>query len=337
MTADGAMQPAELLTAASAALVLAAVIVRLGIPLLARRLPDIPNARSSHSKPVPRGGGIGVVIAASLVLGLHAADFTALYWPVLFGGALLLALISLADDARPLPAAIRFAAQAAVVAAALWVTGDALGWPGPLPAWITAPLLFLAWLWFVNLYNFMDGIDGITAVESVSISAGLVAVWWVAGRPGLLDPVILAAATLGGAMLGFLLWNRHPARIFLGDVGSVPLGLVLGGLLILTAAAGNIEAAIILPLYYGADATITLTRRLLRGEKVWQAHREHFYQRAANENGRGPVAVTRAILVCNLGLILCAVYSVDGVPGAGLAIALLLVAGLLFHMSRRKT
>jgi UDP-N-acetylmuramyl pentapeptide phosphotransferase/UDP-N-acetylglucosamine-1-phosphate transferase len=183
----------------------------------------------------------------------------------------------------------------------------------------------LGWLWFVNLYNFMDGIDGITGIETASLGVGIALVAALSGVPSALAPLGLACAAAG---LGFLVWNWHPARIFLGDSGSVPLGLLLGGLLVQLAVAGQLAAALILPAYYLADATITLGKRAARGEKVWQAHRQHFYQRAV-QGGKRHDQVVKAIAAGNLLLVGCAVLATMGQVVLGLAVAVVVVAGLL--------
>ena len=192
----------------------------------------------------------------------------------------------------------------------------------------------LGWLWWQRKKN-APAKERRWPLIPIALGAGIIAVWLAAGNPAGWDFPVAIGIAAAAAMAGFLVWNRHPARIFLGDVGSIPLGFLLGAALLDIAGSGALEAAVILPLYYLADATITLTRRLFRGEKVWLAHREHFYQRAANENGRGPVAVVTAITLCNLGLVFAAIWSVDGIPGVGLAIAAVLVAGTLFHLNRR--
>jgi UDP-N-acetylmuramyl pentapeptide phosphotransferase/UDP-N-acetylglucosamine-1-phosphate transferase len=157
-------------------------------------------------------------------------------------------------------------------------------------------------LWFVNLVNFMDGIDWITVAEVVPVTGGIV----LLGALGALPPeAIVVAAALLGAMLGFAPFNRPVATLFLGDVGSLPIGLLLAWLLILLAGRGHVVAALLLPLYYVADATITLGWRLLRRDPVWQAHRMHFYQRALDRGMTVGRIVTR-IFICNLALVLLA-------------------------------
>ncbi len=290
-----------------------------------RQILDHPNARSSHHRPTPRGGGLGVfavvVPAWCLVVG---AD------PVIAAAAALAAL-SWWDDLRGLTPLPRFAAQIAAVALGISaLPADALVFQGLVPFWLDRAAAGFAWLWFVNLTNFMDGIDGITGAETLAITLGLIAVA-VAGA-ALPDHVVGGAAVLAGAAAGFLVWNWHPARVFLGDVGSVPLGYLLGFLLLSTAAAGAWAAAVILPAYYLADATLTLLRRLVRGARVWQAHREHFYQRAV-QHGRSHAAVVLAVTTLNLVLIALALGAVVA-PWAAIAAAAVAVVGLLALLTR---
>ena len=218
------MTPVLLGLGALVAFAVAAFLVRLSIPLLARRLPDIPNARSSHAKPVPRGGGIGAGTGMLAGLAVFAASGMPPAAYLVVGSAVFLAAISLLDDARPLGARYRFAAQLAAVALGLWIYAPALTLPAILPGWLWLAIAGLGWLWFVNLYNFMDGIDGISGAETIALGIGIAAIWLAAGNPaGWNFPVAIGIAA-AAAMAGFLVWNRHPARIFLGDVGSIPLG-----------------------------------------------------------------------------------------------------------------
>lgn len=280
-----------------------------------RAILDHPNDRSSHQIPTPRGGGwgiLGVVLPLWAGLGVWTgAEGTTL---VLLVALLLLAVVSWADDRFGLSAAPRFLAQ--IVAASVGVAlldpaasliGPLLGPDGGGPSgwwpcggwWLERGFLVLSWVWFINLFNFMDGIDGIAGGEAVSVAGGLVLVALVTGLPFL---PAAQAAVIAGAALGFLRWNWHPARVFLGDVGSVPLGYALGWLLLSAALAGAWAAALLLPLYFLVDATVTLLRRALAGKKIWEAHREHFYQRAV-QRGRTHAQVSRAVLLANAGLI----------------------------------
>jgi len=166
-------------------------------------------------------------------------------------------------------------------------------------------LLGLAWLWFVNLFNFMDGIDGLAGSEAIAVAAGYLAVAALAGHLSPLWELTLVAAA---ATAGYLHWNWHPARVFMGDAGSIPLGFLLGWLMIDLALAGHWAAALILPLYFAADATITLARRLLEGRKPWEAHRGHFYQRAVL-GGASPAAVVWRVTAANVALLGLALLS----------------------------
>ena len=331
--------PAEAVFAAAVVAVALAAWAATGVVLrLLRRwqVLDQPNHRSSHEVATPRGGGLAVVAVVALawiIAALVYGPATAGFWPVV-GGLVLLAGVSWLDDLRSLPAGLRLAVQAAAVALGLWGTGDnALVFQGLLPPLIDNLTVALLWIWFINLFNFMDGIDGITAAETIAVASGLALCFALLHIP---LNVIFWPASLAAAALGFLWWNWSPARIFLGDVGSVSLGYLLGWLLILLAGQGFWAAALILPLYYLTDATWTLCRRALRGEAVWRAHREHFYQQAT-QRGFSHAAVTLRILACNTVLVALALASVAGLPAPiALGLACLAVAVLLFMLIKQR-
>jgi UDP-N-acetylmuramyl pentapeptide phosphotransferase/UDP-N-acetylglucosamine-1-phosphate transferase len=242
----------------------------------------------------------------------------------IISGAVLLAAVSWLDDLRDLSPVVRLVAQAAAVAIGMLVL------PGPQDPFRVA-LIVLVWIWWINLFNFMDGIDGLAGSEAAAIGAGLLLfAFFGAG----VDPALRAlAAALTGAAIGFLVWNWSPAKIFLGDVGSVPLGYVLGFLLLDLAVRGHWKIALILPLYFLADATITLARRLLRGERVWQAHREHFYQQAVRR-GLGHAAVVKRVIAADLVLIGCGWAAENGWDAVPLAASAATVAILLTALAR---
>ena len=238
------------------------------------------------------------------------------------------------DDLRGgLSALPRLFAQIAAVGAGIAALPDeGLIFQGAVPSLVDHALAALAWLWFVNLFNFMDGIDGISGVEGASLGLGAFVLALLGAAPAGLGPLGLG---LAGVSLGFLLWNWHPARIFLGDVGSVPLGYLAGWLMLALAAAGAWQAALLLPAYYLADATWTLGSRLLCGRHVWQAHREHFYQRivaAGWSHGR----TAGLIAGHNLLLVGLAVAAQQGATAAAAALAAgaILVAALLWYLHR---
>jgi len=296
---------------------------------------DRPNARSSHERPKPRGGGLALLpvllfswIAAVSWLGAAPTDF----WPVVSAAAVL-TVVSWFDDLRSLPVVLRLAVQALAVGLALAaMDGVGLVFQGLLPPLLDRLAAGLLWLWFVNLFNFMDGIDGISGVEAGSLGLGLVLIGAVAAWPGVQValPALLAAATLG-----FLVWNWGPAKLFLGDVGSVPLGYLLGWLLLGAAMNGEWAAALILPLYYLADATITLVKRAARGARLWQAHREHFYQRAV-QGGASHSRVAAQVLACNAVLVVLAIITATGGKASpALAASAVAVAVLLAILERR--
>jgi UDP-N-acetylmuramyl pentapeptide phosphotransferase/UDP-N-acetylglucosamine-1-phosphate transferase len=297
-----------------------------------RAILDHPVHRSSHRQPVPRGGGLAVMPVLAVVwLALDLLGRAPPGTALIAGIAAVLALISWFDDLSDLPAGTRFLAH--VAAAALGVVAFA---PEPVFQGLLPPLLDRAaavflWVWFVNLYNFMDGIDGITGSETACLGVGIAAV--IAAAGGTANQGAWPALCVAAAGLGFLRWNWHPAKIFLGDVGSVPLGYLIGWLLLGLAQKGLWAPALILPLYYLGDATLTLLRRICRGERFWQAHREHFYQRALAPDG-DHAAVMRIILAGNLVLIALALLAVPH-PAVALGLAMLAVAGTLALLERR--
>ncbi|HXW27644.1 MAG TPA: glycosyl transferase [Xanthobacteraceae bacterium] len=323
----------------AAALVVAAAALSAGLiasllPVLRRYALAEPNARSSHAASTPQGGGIAVV-AATVAVTLAAAGMAPdarLGW--VLGAIVLIACVGAVDDLRAVPVLPRLLLQAlacAVVIAAL--PAEARIVP-PLPWWIERALLVLAALWFVNLVNFMDGIDWMTVAEVVPVTAGLAAIGWL----GALPPTGIAAAlALLGAIVGFAPFNRPVARLFLGDVGSLPIGLLLASLLALVAANGHVAAALLLPLYYLADATLTLARRLAAGERIWQAHRTHFYQRAT-DGGFTVTAIVGRVFAVNVALAALAFVSVAAatlwISLAALAAGAALVAWLLAAFAR---
>src|SRR5207244_4349459 len=189
----------------------------------------------------------------------------------------------------------------------------------------------LLWIWWINLFNFMDGIDGLAASEAAVIGGGLLA--FASLGNGIDSATALLASGLIGAAIGFLPWNWSPARIFLGDVGSVPLGYLSGFLLLGLTARGHWKIALILPLYFLADATITLLRRLSRGDRVWQAHRQHFYQRAVRD-GLGHAAVVKRVIAADLLLIVCGWAAENGWGAVALGAAVAIVATLLVALTR---
>jgi UDP-N-acetylmuramyl pentapeptide phosphotransferase/UDP-N-acetylglucosamine-1-phosphate transferase len=304
----------------AASTLVSVVLIWLLQPLLKRHALAHPNARSSHRIPTPQGGGIAVIAAtvgvviACVLFGVPGLGGQTL-WLVL-AATVFIALVGAIDDVRPIAVMPRLILQAVGVAIVLAALPGELRVVPFLPYWLERALLGLAILWLVNLTNFMDGIDWMTVAEVVPLSSGLVLFGLMGALPR--DAMIVALA-LCGAMIGFAPVNRPVARLFLGDVGSLPIGLLFGWLLVVLAGAGHVAAALLLPLYYLADATITLLRRLAHGEPVLQAHRSHFYQRAI-DGGFNVYQIVGRVAVLNSALI-------------GLAVTTLLTPSYLLHVA----
>jgi UDP-N-acetylmuramyl pentapeptide phosphotransferase/UDP-N-acetylglucosamine-1-phosphate transferase len=296
----------------AAAVFSSGLIIALG-PWLARYAVAKPNARSSHKAPTPQGGGIAVIGATLAVSGAALFVFgkaNGNLWPLLVISAavLLIAGVGVMADRRPIAPAPRLVLQTFAVAAVLATLPPELRLLPVLPWWGERILLLLGALWFVNLVNFMDGIDWLTVAEVVPITAAIAAI----GLFGKMPPAgIVVSLALCGATIGFAFFNRPMAKLFLGDVGSLPIGLLLGWLLLVLASGGGRAAAILLPLYYLADSTITLVRRAVNREPVWQAHRSHFYQRAT-DRGFSVLEIVARVFIVNIAL-------------AGLALATILL------------
>jgi UDP-N-acetylmuramyl pentapeptide phosphotransferase/UDP-N-acetylglucosamine-1-phosphate transferase len=308
-------------------------------PYLERYALARPNARSSHSKPTPQGGGIAVVAAtlASAWLGVFvSSDLASPQLIALTLAAVLLAFVGAIDDTRGLGAAPRLVMQILAVGIVVAALPEEFRVLPQLPWMLERALLLIGGIWFVNLVNFMDGLDWMTVAEVVPVTAGVV----LLGMTGAGTPLaLLVALGLLGAITGFAPFNRPVARLFLGDVGSLPIGLLLGWILMMLAGRGHLVAAVLLPLYYLADATLTLGRRIARRERVWQAHRTHFYQRATDGDFSVKEIVVR-VFVLNLSLAgLALVSAIEPDPRVDLATLALggaLVAWLLLTFARGK-
>ncbi len=290
----------SLLLAGAASWVLTGLLRRYA---LARSLVDIPNERSSHSTPTPRGGGVSVVLTFLMMLPLlHAFDAVParLLWALLGAGGCV-ALVGFLDDHGHIPARWRLLAH---FIAAGWV----LFWLGGLPplsvlgfmfdfGWLGHVLAAVYLVWLLNLYNFMDGIDGIAGIEAITVCLGGAVLYLLLPEvnSGALAPTLLLAA----AVAGFLFWNFPKAKIFMGDAGSGFVGMMLG--------IFSIQAAWVVPeLFWGwvillgafvVDATTTLVRRVLRADRFYEAHRSHAYQYASRKfNGHVPVSLAFGLI-----------------------------------------
>src|SRR5579871_913202 len=312
-----------------------AALIVLMLPMFRRYALARPNARSSHKIPTPQGGGIAVILAVVIALGANALlvgpELTVPGDMLPLGAAVaLLTIVGAIDDIFPLSPKLRLGIQAvAVTLTVLTMPGELRALP-ILPVGIERAVEIVAGLWFVNLVNFMDGIDWMTVAETVPSTACLFLFGLFGAAPAPVGPVALA---LCGAVLGFAPFNRPTAKLFLGDVGSLPIGLLLFWLLLQLAGSGHLAAAILLPLYYVADATITLLRRLARGERITEAHRSHFYQLAVIR-GTSVLTVVQWVCAVNVALAMLAALSiwlsstwfdVTALTGGGTLVATLLV------------
>jgi Fuc2NAc and GlcNAc transferase len=290
---------------------------------------DHPNARSSHTIPTPRGGGVAIVgsflalVATLLFTGHVPADFAA----AALGSGLAVAIVGFIDDRKSIPARWRFLIHAA---AGTWVLIALKGIP-PVPIFgmsvdlgcFGLGLAVIYVVWMINLCNFMDGIDGIASVEAITVSLGGAACWWIAtATPYWFIPVAFAAC-----VTGFLAWNYPPAKIFMGDSGSGFIGLVLALFSLWTAqqATQVFWCWFILLGGFMVDATTTLVRRVRRGERFSEAHRSHAYQYASRKHHshqRVTLTFAAANLLWLLPIALLVAWRlVDGVAAAVVAYA----------------
>jgi UDP-N-acetylmuramyl pentapeptide phosphotransferase/UDP-N-acetylglucosamine-1-phosphate transferase len=308
---------------------LSAILIVILKPLLLRYALARPNARSSHKVPTPQGGGIAVLAAALITAGAGLSVWNLSGFYPVAAAAIGLALVGAVDDIRPLPAIYRLVLQSVAVAVIVLVSKVRI-LPDVVPLPIEQALLIFGGVWFVNLTNFMDGLDWITVAEMVPVTAFLAiacsfqhAQW----------EAVFIAAGLCGALLGFAPFNKPVARLFLGDVGSLPIGLLVGWMLLELAGTGALAATLLLPLYFLMDATITLLRRLARREKVWEAHRSHFYQQATT-NGFSVMSVVTHVFGLNLALVALAAMTLvwpTGLVQVGALIVGVVLVGLVLR------
>ncbi|MBU6950784.1 MraY family glycosyltransferase [Hahella sp. HN01] len=245
---------------------------------LAKKVLDIPEARSSHTVPTPRGGGISIVLCTLAVLPFLEVEYGWVLWCTLA----LLALISYVDDHQGLGFKVRLLMQLVCACALVYFVGVSdslhyiLGMNAHVTGFVSIILAVFGVVWITNLYNFMDGIDGIAATEAIFVSLSLVGVYTYSGEyiwAWFMLVVVVAS-------MGFLCWNWAPAKIFMGDIGSISLGWVFGAGMLVSAQVTQVGVWVYLILMgvFISDATCTLLARLLNGEKVWLPHRTHLYQ-----------------------------------------------------------
>ncbi len=309
---------------------------------ISRSLIDVPNSRSSHSIPTPRGGGVAIVLIFLLfvsVFGVTGETEWSLIWAVLGTGAGV-ATLGFLDDHGHIAARWRLLGH---FLCAVW----ALYWLGGLPPieywggeidlkWFGVILAAFYIVWLLNLYNFMDGIDGLASVEAICTCVGVCIIYWMTGFAGLIGPPLLLAM----AVAGFLIWNFPPARIFMGDAGSGFLGVMMGVLSLYAAWKSPVFLWVWLVLLgvFVVDATFTLFSRFLQGHRVYEAHRSHAYQHAARQVG-SHFSVTGAVAAINVlwlfPIATCiAVFGLNGLLGVSIAYLPLVVLVYKYRAGR---
>lgn len=257
------------------------ILSRLVIHYFGKRLLDTPNSRSSHQTPTPRGGGIaivtGVMITVLAALGLGYIAPTPIYWILLPLG--LIAILGFSDDLFNLNVGMRLTIQFLLAGLGVYFIGVDNEWPQSVQL-LAAGVMILFIVWMTNLYNFMDGINGLAALEAISVCMGMAFIYWVqtANTDVIYLLIIITASTCG-----FLCWNFPTAKLFMGDAGSLFLGLSLG-LLTIESASEDFHLAVAWLIMLGVfivDASYTLFYRLITKQAVHQAHRTHAYQKTA--------------------------------------------------------
>lgn len=288
---------------------------------------DVPGKNSAHKKPIPTGAGLAImaVILPGWLLIAHFNNRPEFF--TIFAAGVMLTIVSWLDDRRHLPILPRFGAHLAAVALGLATFPDTqMLFQGFLPFWADRLLMGLLWLWFLNLYNFMDGMDGMAGVQTLCIVAGLLLI--CAMFPTAKTPEYAAyALLLAGTAAGFLVWNRPPAKVFMGDVGSITIGFLLGWLMLTVALHGFRTSVLILPGYYWGDATLTLLKRMIRRERFWEGHKQHWFHRAL-ARGMTPDQMLLRVVLFNIVLAALAVMAVLGQTPL-LKFKILVLAGLL--------
>jgi Fuc2NAc and GlcNAc transferase len=301
--------------------------------LVSHGVMDLPNARSSHMVPVARGGGIGIVVvflSAVVWLLLRQVIPAELAWALL-GGGLAIAAVGLVDDRFKLAPWPRLVVHSLAAAWAVWsldpIHPFQLGDSSFFWGWMSRGVAFIGLIWFTNLFNFMDGIDGLAGMEAVCVSGFGAVLLFLNG----LSNYARLSWMLAAASMGFLVWNWPPAKIFMGDVGSGFLGFTLGTLALFSSKAGQelIWPWLILLAAFFVDATVTLFRRMFSRARWHEAHRSHAYQHAAQAIG-SHAKVTLAVAAINLGWLFPLAWAAFRYPGVAPALAAVAVIPLLY-------
>ncbi|MBN9542711.1 MAG: glycosyltransferase family 4 protein [Alphaproteobacteria bacterium] len=242
---------------------------------------DIPNERSNHKVPTPRGAGLALLASVTLLWPVFGAYFiySFEYNLIMTTAVAILGVVSFMDDKKPLKPGVRLGVHIAVASFTIFLLMPQRNvlLPENVPVLVEKLMLIICMAYFVNIYNFMDGIDGITAVNTITVLLGMSVFAYVSGIG---ENYIYLSGLIIGFCFAFLIFNWHPAKIFLGDVGSVPLGYLVGAFALYLAYHGYLWQAMLINAYYILDATITILIRLKNKENILEAHSKHFYQKA---------------------------------------------------------
>ncbi len=316
-------------------LFVASALITAGVRMVLVRhgMMDFPNSRSSHAVPVPRGGGVAIVVvflsAVVWILLKHGIPGQ-LAWS-LVGGGLAISIVGFLDDRFKLPPWPRLAVHSLAAAWALWCLGSMqpsqFGSSTVIGSWASRAAEFAGLVWLTNLFNFMDGIDGLAGMEAVCVSVFGGILLFHGGLASYSQLSWLLAA----ASLGFLLWNWPPAKIFMGDAGSGFLGFTLGTLALFSSSSnsGLIWPWLILLAAFIVDATVTLLRRMFSRARWYEAHRSHAYQHAA-QAWASHTKVTLAVAVINIGWLFPLAWAASRFPQAAPAFAVVAAVPLVF-------
>ena len=276
-----------------ASLIINFIGIKIILPLLINiKLIDLPNQRSSHITPTPKGAGIIIVFSFVLLYHLYLG-FSDFFLSI---SLIILASFSLINDFKQLSPLVRFISHifAVLIFLFLWpYASDTNLFVTFIPYWLDKIILITSILWFINLFNFMDGIDGISGTQSIIIGTGAFTSSLLFA-PKDINLILFFSGFLAGSGIAFLYWNWHPAKVFLGDVGSIPIGLICAALFILLYKNDLWFCVFILFNYYLIDATFTLLKRLIKKEKFWKPHNDHLYQ-IAIKKGKKHSTVCKAI------------------------------------------
>lgn len=299
----------------------------------ALKLVQVPIARSSHVKPTPTGGGIGIVIAATIfALFLPSDEYIAVLIPAL---GLMIAVVGLIDDRHPLPAKVRLPIQASVVTLALITTNATVALAGEADLFLhilAGLVLIVGGVWWINLFNFMDGIDGIAGQQAIMMLGSAMTISFHTHPEAITSWSWWMTAVVAASTFGFLVFNWPPARIFMGDAGSTFLGFIIVALAFISLAVGwmSVQQWLLLAVLFASDATVTLIIRFLGRDKLSQAHRSHAYQRLSRRFGGAKPVSTCAWLINLLLVLPLALCLPEGLAGTGIVIlAYGLAAGVI--------